>query len=673
MIKNTVQFVVMAVCISNFTFSSTSLKAETTEPFHRTFRTISTEHPSNYNVRLQNLFNYLAAHPHHGVYAQALKMMAGQPPDDQDIFRALIPINERQDCGDFRLTSILRILYQFNKNPFLSDSLRRTAKDAVLHFKYWPDEPGIDNMCTWSENHHISFAANAYLAGQLFPDEVFSNSGETGRQKMEKFRPRILRWLDLRFRSGFSEWLSSYYSIDFSALLNLVDFCQDEEISRQATMVVDLLLTDLAVNHFHGALGSTHGRYYEHDKKNANKESTKGIFALLFGIGEFHGFNGCTASFALSKTYHLPRVLFEIANDVDRPEMINRQRMGIRLKNAKAWGLDFNRLEDGMTFLSLEAYAHPKTINLTMRMFSRYNWWENTFFAPFKKHKKLIEFSAKFHALPLIAKIFEKDLTRNTREQVNIYTYRTPDYMLSSAQDYRKGYGGDQQHIWQATLDAEAVCFTTHPVERKVHKNNVTPNYWTGSGNLPRVAQYKNVALILYKISTMPGLYLTHKLKFTHAWFPKDKYDQIIEKNGWIFGRKKNGYVALWSQKPYKWQDHKGEDKNREIIAHGKQNIWICEMGRKQSSGSFQNFINAISSAPIKTHGLKVVYLSPTAGKVQFGWDSDFLVQGQHISLQNYPRYDNPYIHADFPCRRVQMEENGYSLILDWDSTTRKF
>ena len=49
------------------------------------------------------------------------------------------------------------------------------------------------------------------------------------------------------------------------------------------------------------------------------------------------------------------------------------------------------------------------------------------------------------------------DLCRNTREQVNITTYRTPDYMLSCAQDYRPGYGGDQQHIWQATL-ARRVC-----------------------------------------------------------------------------------------------------------------------------------------------------------------------------------------------------------------------
>ncbi len=35
--------------------------------------------------------------------------------------------------------------------------------------------------------------------------------------------------------------------------------------------------------------------------------------------------------------------------------------------------------------------------------------------------------------------------------EVHIQTYRTPDYLLSCAQDYRAGKPG-YQHIWQATL-----------------------------------------------------------------------------------------------------------------------------------------------------------------------------------------------------------------------------
>ena len=129
---------------------------------------------------------------------------------------------------------------------------------------------------------HAVSAPPGFVVEDAFPDETFTNSGQTGREKMEIFRSRILRWLDLRYRSGFSEWLSNvYYEEDLSPLLNLIDFCNDEEIAKRATMVVDLLLADMALNSFHGIFGSTHGRTYESQKKWA----AEGIPEVNIGVG----------------------------------------------------------------------------------------------------------------------------------------------------------------------------------------------------------------------------------------------------------------------------------------------------------------------------------------------------------------------------------------------------
>ncbi|HMP42568.1 MAG TPA: hypothetical protein PKA05_19470, partial [Roseiflexaceae bacterium] len=46
---------------------------------------------------------------------------------------------------------------------------------------------------------------------------------------------------------------------------------------------------------------------------------------------------------------------------------------------------------------------------------------------------------------------------------VNKVTYRSADGMLCSAQDYRPGEPGYQQHIWQATLSHDAAVVVTHP------------------------------------------------------------------------------------------------------------------------------------------------------------------------------------------------------------------
>ena len=97
-------------------------------------------------------------------------------------------------------------------------------------------------------------------------------------------RPRIVRWLDLRFRTGFSEWLSNvYYDEDLVALLSLVDFCGDEELVQRATMVTDLMLLDVALNSFQGFFAGSHGRSYEDQKKRAGRQVAAAVAAALRG------------------------------------------------------------------------------------------------------------------------------------------------------------------------------------------------------------------------------------------------------------------------------------------------------------------------------------------------------------------------------------------------------
>ena len=617
------------------------------------------------------------------------RLAAGGTPHEGILHAALDFIDARKDCSDFVLHGIIRLLEsrELDTSHLLSDELFSRAKNTLLNFKYFPNEPGIDSLCTWTENHYILFSSAAYLAGRLYPDEVFSNSGETGKQKVELNRVRILRWLDLRFRTGFSEWLSHvYYDEDLTALLSLYDFAQDEEIRRKAEMVIDLLLLDMALNSFKGVFGSTHGRAYENTKKWASNEGMTDTSKLLFGTGIFSDFDNMSAiAFALS-SYHVPKVIKEIAlsfspsnfeeNGGSWRGVENRQRMGIKLSEMEKWGIHPDNFEDGMLYLTLEAYIHPRTIANTIRMFDTTNWWENSFLNDFTPYRGLLKGLGAIGGLPLLARFLERDICRNTREEVNIYTYKTPDYMLSTAQDYRKGYGGDQQHIWQATLGQDAVCFTTHPAKIE----GVTPNYWAGSGLLPRAAQYKNVAVIVYNIEKIPALYVPIKHFFTHAWLPKDKFDEVTEKNGWIFARKDDGYLALRSQNPYMWGTYRTETGNpkgfqnplgsdNEILVNAAQNIWLCQMGRKADDGTFAEFVEKISAAEVAFSGMNVTFQSPGNGSIRFGWEGGFSVDRADIQLHDYPRYDNPYVKAEFDPNEIYVKANQNELYLNWENS----
>ena len=630
--------------------------------------------------------------PGRGPYTELIRLIEGEEPAAALLLDAAEQLNTRVDCADFLLHGILAILYRFPEpdDPdadLLSDEVRAELREAVLGFRYWPDEPGTDSMCTWTENHQIMFAAGAYLAGQLFPDELFTNSGRSGREQMNRFRPRIERWLDLRFRSGFSEWLSHvYYNEDLPPLLNLVEFAHDPKLVRSATMVIDVILLDIVLNQFRGTMGSTHGRSYERHKKDGGRESTGSVVRMLVGTNVYRAGNMSASLLSVSTRYQVPAALAGIAADTERPEVENRQRMGIRIDDAEQWGLGFRSLEDGMVFLSLEAYLHERTAGLMMRMLDRFNWWQNSFFAPFREQRGLIAFARRLGLMKPLVRMFEKDVTRNTREEVNTYTYRTPDYMLSCAQDYRAGYGGDQQHIWQATLGPQAVVFTTHPGRSERDGEAGTPNYWTGSGTLPRAAQYKNVLICHYRINTRPGLYHTNRELVTHAWFPCEEFDEVRERSRWVLARRGDGFVALWSQHPYAWREDGGRGPD-ELVVDGRSNIWICMCGRATTHGSFDSFCDRVVAAPITVTGRgpreRVAIEVMPYGTVSFGWSGPLTVGGWQMPITSHPqgsaypaadgylRYDNPYVSADFPANTIKVRGSEETLSLNWRDQAR--
>jgi hypothetical protein len=600
------------------------------------------------------------------LYELARLATGTRPVNWRAVEAALDFINHRIDCSDFVLLGILRLVLQFG--AAVPPDILDKAQQTILSFKYWPDEPGLDSMCTWTENHQILFSACEYLAGMMYPDEVFSNSGHTGGQKKERARRRLLRWLELRFRTGFNEWLSNvYYDEDISALVTLRDFCDDPLIADGAACVLDLLFLDMSLNSFKGTFGSTHGRSYEHQKKSALHESTADTQKLVFGMGVFGTEDNMSAiHLALSRSYRLPQVVYDLAASLDAAEMTNKQRIGIKIAEATGWGLGYDNLDDGMTLLSFEAYFHPRTISVFVRMLDAWNWWDNGFFGALKRMKRSIKLMRGLRLLGPVAWLFRKDISRNMREEVHTVAYRTPDYMLSAALDYKKGWGGDQQHIWQATLSEEAVCFTTHPGSLTYR----SPDYWTGSGFLPRVGMHKNVLIAIYRISSAPAVYVRNRFDFTHAYFPREKFDEVAEQGGWLFGRKGGGYIALHARNGYRWQTE-GKDRNAEIISDGKENIWICEMGSEETHGSFAEFCRSISSSELRFKRLSVYYHSPSRGEIEFGWRGDYRENGRAISLRHALSYDNPFCQIPHDPKVIEARKGGEWLRLELDGFKR--
>jgi hypothetical protein len=299
-------------------------------------------------------------------------------------------------------------------------------------------------------------------------------------------------------------------------------------------------------------------------------------------------------------------------------------------------------------------------------------------------------------------------------EEVNTYTYRTADYMLSTAQDYRKGSRGNQYHSWQATFGLDAIVFTTHPgsapsqtLDWSVDRE---PGSWTGTASQPRSAQHENVGIHIYapQYTVLPDIFepLSRYEPYTHAYFPQDHFDEVVRDGHWTFGRKDGGYVALYSYRLAEYVDHgptvaaNGMTQPFDLVARVPgdacsengvsvtcaANVWIVECASAADWASFEAFQTAILAAPLAieaiTTGLppktrrplfEVAYESPSQGPMTFSWLGPLTVDGAPVPIASYPRMSNPWTHTEFEDRDLFLHdpEHGTSLVHDFERGRR--
>ncbi|MDP2858715.1 MAG: hypothetical protein Q8P50_12155, partial [Bacillota bacterium] len=244
------------------------------------------------------------------------------------------------------------------------------------------------------------------------------------------------------------------------------------------------------------------------------------------------------------------------------------------------------------------------------------------------------------------------------KQEVNKVTYRTPDYMLCSAQDYHPGDEGYEQHIWQATLGPAAAVFVTHP-PCACAEDARTPNFWLGNCILPRVAQWKDVLVAIHNLPEDDWM------GFTHAYFPVHAFDEYVLRDGWAFARKGDGYLALTASQGLSFITQ-GHSAYRELRSYGQHNVWLCQMGRAALDGGFVAFQEKVLALGVTFDGLSVSCDTLRGETLSFGWEGALVRNGQEQPLAGFKHYENPYCVADLPANQMQVRSGDYLLRLDF-------
>jgi hypothetical protein len=200
-----------------------------------------------------------------------------------------------------------------------------------------------------------------------------------------------------------------------------------------------------------------------------------------------------------------------------------------------------------------------------------------------------------------------------------IFLKKTPDYIIHSValpppqggKEYLPGKYGGQQHLWEAALGGRVRILVTHP-GASYEASESRPAYWNGNGILPTLQQKGNVIMEIFNIPA------DYPIQFTHAHWPADQLNETRLEGNWLFGRKGEGYVALWCSS--KLTASGDILAGREFRAYGGKVAWLCIVSSKAERGDFSAFIKqCLTRGPRFDAGSMTLFLDNKAALTWMG------------------------------------------------------
>lgn len=625
------------------------------------------------------------------------------------LFKQSEYMKARFDCADFRAQLLFKIYKDCGEK--LSERCMLLIKDTFLSFKYFMDEPGDDSMCFWSENHQILFAVSEYLAGQQWRNEIFSNDGKTGKEHMIKAKERIDAWMKQRFDYGFSEYLSNnYLAEDISPMANYIAYCEDKKSAEQMKIIMDILWLDVALNSVNNRFVSVSSRMYGNNKAgNFYGNSIQSAMNILWGTDianhmlenshisdterELIGASLnkkpnhivlCFNDIVKKGIYVLPEVIKDIA--LSSESFCSKMSCGLSPDEMEQEGLIGQAPYQIMAQWGAETFTNPQVIENTIEYLRSNEMYRNSFLGYFK-----------FLDITLLKRVNWKKVAKRynlmphgiATGRVNIYTYRTAHYSMSTSVCKDVDLCGAQEHIWSADLGENLTLFTTHPAGNGKGRYGSSPGYWIGNGRRPMSVQEKNVNITIYKIPTHKRIGETAVSHITHAYMPKAFYDEFELKDNIVFARKNGVFAALISNgrlqyKPFNDDSANGIHKGRKFSDElrlkdefdlcrldGKYHSYVTELSDADKE-TFDEFKARINKNKIIFTDNGTVEYETDLTKISVSYDGAWSVNGLPAEKE-YLRYDSKFCKAERKPSVITVKNGNNSLILDFNNVKRHF
>lgn len=477
---------------------------------------------------------------------------------------------------------------------------------------------------------------------------------------------------------------------------NFIQFAvaEDKDMAEKMKMIMDLQIYDIASNMYNYTLMAPSSRAYAKNKIGIAGDPTRKVTDLIWSLNDDWMIHKHRMLYNLGSMmqardaegnpfYEIPPVLLEIGNDTNSTKTI-KSSSGLNLSELESKGYIGKSDEQIMMQFGMESFTNPEVIQNTIEYLSMNKMLKNYFFndfkylniSLFKKTKLLKTLSKKFNPMP----------NGISLQRGNIYTYKTPNYQLATAQAYHPGSYGATQMLSIANFTENAVVFTNHPARNYSQKNvDESPGYWAGFGRAPHTVQHENMQLSIYKIPSKRGLLELYDVpQFTHTYLPEAFFDEVTIDGRYAFARVGNAYIALIGANnleylPYdaytaKFFDNglaEHPDKKFDLVQRGQNQYWIYELG-DTSKESLETFKQRIKGNKILFDGENCLSYSSNENILSLRYGGDFTTNGVVENLE-YKRFDCEYIIAEREAKQLEFNFANHSLVLNYETGQRVF
>ncbi|MBR2036522.1 MAG: hypothetical protein IKA09_02215 [Lachnospiraceae bacterium] len=473
-----------------------------------------------------------------------------------------------------------------------------------------------------SENHRIVNFTDAYLIGELFPDDILYG-GKTGRETAEEYAQYIIDWMNFRYKYGMTEYDSTYIAIDTIALETLYNYTTNENMRRICNDFLNWLYADSVIDAMGDRLTGAHGRTYFNTDVLAKMYSLAQRFETEEAKWtETNGKYGVQPAVYSFLTAELDDTVYELAN-ANKTGLVNKETQKI------------HHLPDDEEVETSNKY---------------------TYFGDGYSLGCLVNYENPFHDV----------------------TYKGDKYYKENGTWVA---GGHQELSMTAVIEGNDKRFITFSQPGPSGPSDVKSKhmYYSGFYNYPafNYMQHQNTIIGLYYIADEA------QLQYTHCYIPTKQFECVDEEDGWIFLLSNDVYTAikplkageLSTESAYRWGDEVFFTSSNillsenEILIEDAHSGFVMQMtSLEESKMSFDEFKTVMKQTSIEysleANGtLSYTTYNGDVLKVVYDTGEDSL-NGVIQDYSDWKLFDSEYMQSDYGSGYTTITAGGKELII---------